>query len=153
LKRHILASTDELVGIDDGDRQLSPVSDNSHIVWLKEASVKKSAQEDDELIKKIQESIGRFNRKRTEFQVRVTDGSYTVVNYESERSNNQEVANVVSASLCYRLYDSIASCLVSGGKRKTKVETPIMEGVNLCLESGKMYLVLGAPGSGVSITD
>ena len=37
------------------------------------------------------------------------------------------------------------------GKAKPNVETKtIMEGINLVLEEGKMYLILGAPGCGKS---
>ena len=154
LKHKILA---EIRGEDDKAHGLSEKrpsfqrSHKSHAALLEIASSSKSTTEENELIRQIQDSIfARLKRIRPELQVRVQNGSYTVVKHVDPRASGRSVDNVVSASICYKLYDTVARLITSGGKGKLRVEKTIMQNVNLCLETGKMYLVLGAPGSGVS---
>ena len=154
LKHKILA---EIRGDDDtayGPNEKRPSfqrSHKSHAALLEIASSSKSTAEENELIRQIQDSIfGRLKRTRPELQVRVQNGSYTVVKHVDPRASGRSVDNVVSASICYKLYDTVVRMITSGGSGKLRVEKAIMQKVNLCLETGKMYLVLGAPGSGVS---
>ena len=154
LKRKILAEIHSDADKADEPHDKRPSfqrSNKSHAALLEIASSLKSTTEEDELIRQIQDSIfGRLKRTRPELQVRVQNGSYTVVKHVNPRASGRSgVDNVVSASICYKLYDYVAGLITSGGSGKLRVEKPIIQNVNLCLESGKMYLVLGAPGSGV----
>lgn len=103
--------------------------------------------------------------------VRIKNGKYTATNYydddiqlmkrgteddgmldHSNHRAKQKIETVRTSSPLYKLYQTLLKCIVNKGDiRKRKEEAVLMEGVNLVLEQGKMYLVLGAPGSGKSI--
>lgn len=128
-------------------------SHTSHTTLLQAvAGSLKSTIEDDALIKKIQDNIfNRLNRKHPKFQLRVQDGSYSVTRLIDPTTGSKAASdNVVSASLCYKLWNLIKASILRRGQNKARLEKIILQKVNLCLETGKMYLVLGAPGSGVS---
>lgn len=111
--------------------------------------------------------------------LRIKDGSYKVTQYITEdpfekihaslhasthgedklegsqhdgpKRATQKIKTVSSESPFMKICTCLATCLVQKGnmKKRTKIKT-IMDGVNLYFESGKMYLVLGGPGSGKS---
>ena len=104
--------------------------------------------------------------------VRVKNGSYQVNNYYSEEiqpfkkrddsenpdqdspDNNfakQRIATVKNENPLFKLMQCILKCVLKKGDFRPRKEIKyLMKDVNLALESGKMYLVLGAPGCGKS---
>lgn len=103
--------------------------------------------EDDELIKEFRGMMQALKIDGfPKIHLRVTDGSYTV------KVSNQKVKidTVLNQSPIYRIRRTIQKALTTRNLdvRKKLVEKTIMDGVNLTFESGKNYLVLGAPGSG-----
>ena len=108
-----------------------------------------------------------FAKVRPQFpniDVRVTNGSYTVTNYLEESSKNyksvgegprrakQKIATVRSESPFFKLFLAIKRLVTTGkcGSPMTKETKVVIDGINLVMEPGKMYLILGAPGCGKS---
>ncbi|CAB9509295.1 Pleiotropic ABC efflux transporter of multiple drugs CDR1 [Seminavis robusta] len=94
--------------------------------------------------------------------VRVKDGSYTVTNFieqvadtgdaKGPKRAKQKIATVQTESPIYKLLKSLKLLVTTGkcGNPTIKETKAVMEGVNLALERGKLYLILGAPGCGKS---
>jgi len=141
---------------------------------IKEMTLKRSSAEEGRLAAEFQEVMDKLRSKLNHFDLRIRDGSYTVTNWVEESQGNkatvggaasgpgeeaesvppqprlakQETKTVVSASIIGRCIVSIVRLWKHGTLRKKREKKVIMEGVNLYFETGKMYLVLGGPGSG-----
>ena len=92
----------------------------------------------------IRDQMDLMENKNISVEARVKDGKYAVtVPAASKGGGIPTVGNTGAvAKLTKRMGE-----LLQGKERQAKEETKvIMEGVNLCLEEGKMYLILGAPG-------
>lgn len=77
-------------------------------------------------------------------EARVKDGKYAVTVPLASKSGG--IPTVGNSGAMAKLSKRMGE-LLQGKDKLAKEETKvIMEGVNLCLEEGKMYLVLGAPG-------
>lgn len=103
------------------------------------------------LLKKLKVELPLIN-------VRVKNGSYKVVNYYTDeikpfrnnevedpsapRRAKQKVKTVKTESPIYKLFQCLLRFIVNGDLRQRAEEKVIMDGVNLALESGKMYLIL-----------
>jgi hypothetical protein len=89
--------------------------------------------------------------------LRVKDGSYTVINYYKEdvfakkeeeqadgpRRAKQKIQTVRNQSPFYKICTCLVGCVKNKGDiKQKKIEKVIMDGVNLAFEPGKMYLVL-----------
>lgn len=101
------------------------------------------------IAKEVRDKLHRAQTQQSSFEVRIRDGKYTV---ESEASGKQyNIPTVANQGCFYNLGHAINRCIETGSCAKAKMETKsIISGVNLFLEEGKMYLILGAPGSGKS---
>jgi ABC-type multidrug transport system fused ATPase/permease subunit len=108
---------------------------------------------EDTITKEIRTKMEQFKISGQSFEVRIKNGSYVVESEVAPSGNaagKQHIPTVSNAGGFYRLSQSLKR-LVSTGSMKATTETKtIMEGVNLVLEEGKMYLILGAPGCGKS---
>lgn len=97
-----------------------------------------------DIIREIDQTVGAAANRTFPFEVRIRDGSYSVkspVASSGEKVGQQFIPTVTNSGILYRMAQSY--------KRTTETKS-IMEGINLFLEGGKMYLILGAPGSGKS---
>lgn len=125
---------------------------------VSQAETRKSVQEEDEVVKFVRETMAKLQTRPPNLQVRVKNGSYQITNYyDHDPAQNaatggrakQKIATVRSESLIFKLKNLICKCL-KGELHPHKEVVPILDQINLSLEPGKMYLVLGAPGSGKS---
>ncbi len=109
-------------------------------------------EEETELIKDLRSKMERLMRRDASFEVRIKDGSYKVETpiESSSKAGVQHIATVTNAGCVYRMRQAVRSLLATGSCKQTTEEKTILDGVNLVLEEGKMYLVLGAPGCGKS---
>jgi len=111
----------------------------------------------DQQVEKLKEKVNALQMRHPYYDLRVKDGKYTVTNYYDDppeshekdaedgkpRRAKQKIETVRTASPLYKLGDLFRRCIRNKGKvGKYKVETNIMEGVNLAFEPRKMYLVL-----------
>ena len=122
-------------------------------------------ENEDPIIKEVRETYAALGFFRNKYDVRITDGSYVVTNAVTEdkddgfvdeegaggkkaEENKPHIDTMASSNRMLQLSKRLArGCKTGDFSSGTKMEeTIIMEGVNLRLESGKMYLVLGAPG-------
>ncbi len=160
----------ELLGGDVPSFEPSPRSTRTVVSTLIEQRASELAQlEDDKLIKEIREIWMQLKATPPHIDVRVREGSYAVTNYvdimeealsrsrsgdveNGRHKNKQNIETVASASPLWKLAKRLAYFLKTGDPlaKKRAEETIALEGVNLKFESGKMYLVLGAPKSGKS---
>ena len=106
-----------------------------------------SSQEND-IIREIRQMIEKGSAGKLPFEVRVRDGSYTVElpavpPGAEKKGGKQSIPTVANSGPFYKM-------LHHGCRKREMVTTVVMEGINLCLEGGKTYLVLGGPGSGKS---
>lgn len=103
-----------------------------------------------ETARRVREKIDELERSDISLEVRVKGGGYAVtVPAASSEKGIETVASTGALMGLARRLGSMLTCNGSGGaKQETKV---IMDGVNLFLEEGKMYLVLGAPGEMIVI--
>jgi len=105
------------------------------------------------IAKEIREMLDKGKGLEKKFELRIKDGSYTVdapVLPSGDKPGEQHIETVTNSGACYKLTQAMKR-LTTTGKLKQKTESKtIMEGVNLVLEEGKMYLILGAPGCGKS---
>ena len=114
-----------------------------------------SSQEND-IIREIRQMIEKGSAGKLPFEVRIMDGSYTVelpaVPPGAEKKGGggggggggkQSIPTMANSGPFYKL-------LHQGCRKRETVTKIVMEGINLCLEGGKTYLVLGGPGSGKS---
>ena len=138
-------------------------------------------ENEDPLIKQVRETYQQLKFSRHKYDLRITNGSYTVVNKVKEdynlnkvdvevgddgfdeegggakkkspkKENKPHIDTVTSSNHMIQFVKKLIHCCRTGEfqMKERKEEMVIMDGVNLCLESGKMYLVLGAPGCGKS---
>jgi hypothetical protein len=94
--------------------------------------------------REVREKMEVFENTNISIEARVVDGRYEVKLPPS--SSKGRIETVASSGALMKLGKRLGDMLIC--KEKPKEETKvIMEGVNLYLEEGKMYLVLGAPGT------
>jgi ABC-type multidrug transport system fused ATPase/permease subunit len=62
----------------------------------------------------------------------------------------QRIETVATASPINKIFGRMARSVYTGGNAMKKETKVIAEGINLRFEAGKMYLILGLPGSGKS---
>jgi ABC-type multidrug transport system fused ATPase/permease subunit len=126
--------------------------------------------EQSEVAKKLHCVYEALETEFPRWELRIINGSYDVTTYsvpsivcQSKGSGNdspsdeetplpinkQELPSVVNGGCIYLLLQRLIY-LVRTGKRAKLVEQrhSVLKDINLRFESGKMYLVLGAPGSG-----
>uniref|UniRef100_A0A7S3PDN2 ABC transporter domain-containing protein n=1 Tax=Amphora coffeiformis TaxID=265554 RepID=A0A7S3PDN2_9STRA len=129
------------------------------------------AEDDIPLLKDMREKIATVKGHLPLFELHIQDGSYTVTNYledgdheDHRQSDNkdkdnsehtprrakQKIQTVGNNAPAYKIYQLLKKIFRGESLRARKEETVIMQGVNLVIEPGKQYLVLGAPGSGKS---
>jgi ABC-type glutathione transport system ATPase component len=131
--------------------------------------------EDDDLVREIRSNWESLKASPPKFECRVIDGSYSVTNYfendnvpnptssvsgvragaddeedEGPTRATQHIDTVVSASPIAAAFRRIYKGFVTKGHAMVSETREIMKDTNLNLQTGKMYLVLGAPGSGKS---
>jgi len=156
----------------------------SHTSFLLDQQKRSLTLADSLQAQSIQVEFARYVEKTKSrlprFELRIRDGSYTVVNtvYEKHpkptkepsdvddddngdiespepRRAKQKIETVITANPFYRLYvyvKYLSMAVVCGRPipKRTEQRKSLLRNANLCLETGKMYLVLGAPGSGKS---
>ena len=142
-----------------------------------EMSSKRSSPGEESCMAEFQTVMERLRSKLSHFDLRVKDGSYVVTNYvewdsssgkgggdgaDADKHNDeegnrgpprlakQEVRTVASSSISGGLVAAISRYWKHGTFQRKKEEKVVVSGVNLYFETGKMYLVLGGPGSGKS---
>lgn len=140
-------------------------------------------ENEDPIIKEVRETYATLQFTRNKYDVRIEDGSYSVINKIKEeysikkkagaddgfadeeggegggkkkatKENKPHISTVGSSNRMIQLTKKLIHCCQTGEFQvgtKTEEKT-IMSGVNLRLESGKMYLVLGAPGEFERVT-
>ena len=113
--------------------------------------------EQSDLMKQILQMYADIKFSPRTNELRVKDASYTVTNYlqayemSDAKKNKQRYDTVATASFLARFIRRLRFFTKNREWRK-KVETRVLlDRVNLKFESGKMYLVLGAPGAGKSM--
>ena len=90
-------------------------------------------------------------QRNMSFEVRVRGGSYTVESPVAGGSGKREagtqhIPTVTNVGGFFRCYDAARRLARTGTLRKETETKVVMDGINLILEEGKMYLILGAPG-------
>ena len=103
----------------------------SHLTDLAEESLGETALQ-------VRAKINALENTNISVEARVKNGRYEVIVPGASKSG--VIETVATSGAMVKMARRI-----SGGKVKEKTKV-IMEGVNLYLEEGKMYLVLGAPG-------
>lgn len=91
-----------------------------------------------ETAREVQAKMDALENTNISVEARVKNGKYEVIVPASSKSG--VIETVATSGAMVKLAKRI-----SGGKMKEETKV-IMSGVNLFLEEGKMYLVLGAPG-------
>ncbi len=108
-----------------------------------ERSVESS--QENEITREIRQMVGSAGK--LPFEVRVMDGSYTVelpaVPPGEKKGGKRSIPTVSNSVPFYKM-------LHHGCRKRETVTKVVMEGIDLCLEGGKTYLVLGGPSSGKS---
>ena len=120
-------------------------------------------EEEDPIYQVFRAWLARVKPQFPGVDVRVKDGSYTVTNYiedlghdydkiDGPRRAKQKIATVQTESPVYKLFKALKKFVTTGkwGSPTRKETKVVMEGVNLVLQPGKLYLILGAPGCGKS---
>lgn len=81
-------------------------------------------------------------------EVRILNASYC---YSQKEKDYTKISNVYNTSILYSL-SKFVQRITKGERRqkKEKVQTPILSDIDLVIEPGKQYLVLGPPASGKS---
>ena len=100
--------------------------------------------EETDIAKEIRETIGRVKRKDASFEVRIKNGSYTVkspVMQTGKKPGQQHIPTVTNSGAIYNCWQAMKRLLTSGKLKQESETKVIMDGVNLFLEEGKMYLV------------
>ena len=124
----------------------------SELVRSRKESEILEEQDDVELIRELRSKYEVLKRRNVSFEVRIKDGSYKVEVPIQQEGNggSQHIATVTNAGFVPRMMAALRNSQNTGSFKSYETKT-IMEGVNLVLEAGKMYLILGGPGSGKSI--
>ena len=111
-----------------------------------------SVTRESDVVAEIRKRVDQANVQGTmSFEVRVRDGSYTVDSpvmsgSRKKEAGTQHIPTVTNGGGCFKCYDAVRRLMTTGTLRKETETKVIMDGVNLILEEGKMYLILGAPG-------
>lgn len=111
-----------------------------------------NAADDVELIRELRSKYEILKRQNVSFEVRIKDGSYKVevpIAQEGGKGGVQHIATVTNAGVVPRMMTHVQNSRKTGSFKSHETKT-IVEGINLVLDAGKMYLVLGGPGSGKS---
>jgi hypothetical protein len=111
-----------------------------------------AAVDDVELIRELRTKYEILKRQNVSFEVRIKDGSYHVevpMAQEGKGGGVQHIATVTNAGVVPRMMTAVQNSRKTGSFKTYETKT-IVEGINLVLDAGKMYLVLGGPGSGKS---
>ena len=101
----------------------------------------------------IREKLTSVKVKDKSFELRIKNGSYTVnapVLPSGDAPGKQHIETVVNSGGGYKCVQAMKRLFTTGKLKQLTEEKVIMDGVNLALEEGKMYLILGAPGCGKS---
>jgi hypothetical protein len=128
----------------------------SHAEFLAEKHRERVESElDKSLVSEVREIQEKLKAVFHPINVNVKNGSYTVNNYYSDDimpfkkdttvlgRAKQKIHTVQTESPIFKLFQCILKCFVNKGDiRSRKEEKVIMEGIDLALESGKMYLIL-----------
>lgn len=131
----------------------------SHTEYLAEKKHERESFVEPDIITEFQELLQKLKYTMPQIDVRVKNGSYTVTNYRSEdirpfkkedevdedsrHRAKQKIQTVQTESPFYKLVQCVLKCIFNNGNvRGVKQERVVMEGVNLALAHGKMYLVL-----------
>eukprot|EP00804_Cyclotella_cryptica_P013018 CCRYP_002341-RD/>CCRYP_002341-RD protein AED:0.11 eAED:0.11 QI:152/1/1/1/0.88/0.94/18/731/1289 len=113
-------------------------------------SAERTAELERSPAKKIRETVEALEDPDISVEVRIKNGGYSVSTNSSESGKGIEtVASCGTLTGMIRKFVRMLTCACDGKKEEHETKV-IMEGVNLLLEEGKMYLVLGAPGCGKS---
>lgn len=104
----------------------------SHLTDLEEEGLGETARQ-------VRAKMDALEDTNISIEARVKNGKYAVTVPASSKSGRIET--VATSGAVVKMWNKLKGN--GGGKEETKV---IMDGVNLYLEEGKMYLVLGAPG-------
>ena len=175
------ASNGKQGGGDDADTEATISSILDEEISRRKLSILEYENEDP-LIKQVRETYQQLKFSRHKYDLRIINGSYTVVNKVKEdynlnkadvveegeggfdeegsgpkkkspkKENKPHIDTVTSSNHMIQFVKKLVHCCRTGEfqMKEREEEMVIMDGVNLCLESGKMYLVLGAPGAGKS---
>jgi ABC-type multidrug transport system fused ATPase/permease subunit len=111
-----------------------------------------AAVDDVELMRELRSKYEILKRQNVSFEVRIKDGSYHVdvpMAQEGKGGGVQHIATVTNAGVVPRMMTAVQNSRKTGSFKTYETKT-IVEGINLVLDAGKMYLVLGGPGSGKS---
>ena len=125
---------------DDNNKPVHPytLSEKSKDILTKETKFLKRAKE------YRQDFLSTFpNLKPLSVEVRVNNFSYTVKN----DPNTTKIMTVYNSSFVHNCCTWITR-MAQGQKKPAKVEKIVLQNITLTLQPGRMYLLLGPPGSG-----
>lgn len=117
---------------------------------------------EDILVQQAYELVEKLKIKRPDMTLHIKDGSFKVTDYYDESLDNdtiagekkskQNIATVYNSGPVYAISEKLKRIKRTGKlcNQFSSNERLVMQGVNLYLEPGKIYLVLGAPRSGKS---
>ena len=124
---------------------------------MKKQKQRNSLIEEIEAVRHLKEILKKVKADPPNFELRIKDGSYTVIKYYDDqdagnpetsahsdggpRRAKQKIRTVKSESPVFKLKNLLVNC-VNGNLIKRKEEVVIMDQVNVAFEPGKMYLVL-----------
>lgn len=161
---------DDLEAGEDGEKPASLLSS-----LLTSRASELNDMEEDDLVKEVRKVYEKlWNNTTRKYECRVVDGSYTVTSTfendvdlprmhlhrgsakkEEEHKDGppratQRIDTVASASPIAKLFGRTFKSIYTRGHAMKTESKVIIDDVNIRLEAGKMYLVLGLPGSGKS---
>lgn len=123
---------------------------------------------EDPVYKLLRAWLARVKPQFPGVDVRVMNGSYTITNYLEDggdgdhdyenvansgpRRAKQKISTVQTESPIYKLFKTLQKLVTTGkcGSPTRKETKVVMDGINLVMQPGKLYLILGAPGCGKS---
>lgn len=111
-----------------------------------------ASADDVELMRELRSKYEVLKRQNVSFEVRIKDGSYKVevpIAPEGGKGGVQHISTVTNAGVVPRMMTAVQNSRKTGSFKSYETKT-IVEGINLVLDAGKVYLVLGGPGSGKS---
>lgn len=128
-------------------RQESEIS-----IYDDENNAANASADDVELMRELRSKYEILKRQNVSFEVRIKDGSYKVevpIAPEGGKGGVQHISTVTNAGVVPRMMTAVQNSRKTGSFKSYETKT-IVEGINLVLDAGKVYLVLGGPGSGKS---
>ncbi len=123
------------------------------LVRKKKLEQRNESSPEADIIREISQTIGAVGRRSVPFEVRIKNGSYTVksqVATSAEKIGQQFIPTVTNSRALIKMARDIWDVVTSGNYRRETETKSVLEDINLYLEGGKTYLILGAPGSGKS---